>query len=61
MIAIFRLLVQKESFKPVDFELFELLGGHAATALYVSRLLNIPMSHCSACPVKVVSVVPAAS
>ncbi len=41
VIAILRLLVQKQGFKSVDFELFELLGGHAATALYVSRLYGV--------------------
>ena len=39
-IALFRLLTQKESFAPVDFELFTLLAGHAATAIFSSRLFT---------------------
>ncbi len=39
-IGIHSLLGQKNGFDPVDFELFELLGGHAATALYVSKLYS---------------------
>ena len=38
VIAIYRLLQQKNRFSPVDFEIFTLLGGHAATALFSSRL-----------------------
>lgn len=38
VIAIYRLLQQKNRFSPVDFEIFSLLGGHAATALFSSRL-----------------------
>lgn len=38
VIGIYRLLAQKEAFHSVDLELFELLGGHAATALYVTKL-----------------------
>lgn len=41
VIAIIRLLAHKQEFKPVDFELFELLGGHAAAAMYVSRLYGV--------------------
>ncbi len=38
-IAIFRMLPQKTSgLEPLDYELFELLGTHAATALYCSGL-----------------------
>jgi len=40
VIGIFRLLSQKDAFHDVDLELFELLGGHAATALYVSKLYS---------------------
>jgi len=40
-IAIFRLLMQKDAFGAVDYELFELLGGHAATALYVTNLYSL--------------------
>ncbi len=38
VIAIFRLLPQKARLETVDFELFDLLGTHAATALYCTRL-----------------------
>lgn len=41
VIAIYQLLLQKQSFQPLDFELFELLGGHAATAMYVARLYGL--------------------
>ena len=41
VIAIHGLLRQKQSFKPVDLELFELLGGHAASALYVSSMYSV--------------------
>lgn len=37
MIAIFRLLPQKDGLAPVDLELFDLLASHAATALYCTR------------------------
>ena len=37
VIGIFRLLPQKDGFEPIDLELFELLGSHAATALYCTR------------------------
>ena len=38
VIAIYRLLDQKDRFTPSDFELFTLLAGHAATALFASKL-----------------------
>lgn len=38
VIVIYRLLVQKRSFAQVDYELFTLLAGHAATAIFSSRL-----------------------
>ncbi|MBN2385276.1 GAF domain-containing protein [bacterium] len=38
VLAIFKLLVQKDGFTPVDHELFSLLAGHAATALFSARL-----------------------
>ena len=38
LIVVYGLLPQKHELRPVDFELFELLGGHAATALCVSKL-----------------------
>lgn len=37
-IAIFQLLPQKTAYEPVDHALFELLGTHAAMALYFTRL-----------------------
>lgn len=40
VIVLFNLLQQKESFAPVDFELFTLLAGHAATAIFSSRLFT---------------------
>jgi GAF domain-containing protein len=39
-IAIYRLLQQKERFTPLDHELFTLLAGHAATAIFSSRLFG---------------------
>jgi len=38
VIAIYSLLEQKRSFSNVDYELFNLLAGHAATAVFASRL-----------------------
>jgi hypothetical protein len=38
VIAVFGLLVQKDDFEPVDYELFNLLASQAATALYASGL-----------------------
>jgi len=40
VIVIYKLLVQKESFSPVDYELFTMLAGHAATALFSSKLYS---------------------
>ena len=37
-IVIYSLLQQKQSFSPLDHELFTLLAGHAATAIFASRL-----------------------
>jgi nitrate/nitrite-specific signal transduction histidine kinase len=37
-LAVFRLLPQKSGLEAVDLELFNLLGTHAATALYLSKL-----------------------
>ena len=37
-LALFRLLPQKSGFEAIDYELFNLLATHAATALYLSRL-----------------------
>ena len=38
-VAIFRLLHHKPNLDPVDFELFKLLGSHAATALYCTSIV----------------------
>ncbi|UCF29847.1 MAG: GAF domain-containing protein [bacterium] len=38
VICLYRLLQQKEEFVAVDFELFTLLAGHAATAIFSARL-----------------------
>ncbi|MEW6570177.1 MAG: GAF domain-containing protein [Nitrospirota bacterium] len=38
VIAIYSLFIQKKSFTNVDYELFNLLAGHAATAIFSSRL-----------------------
>jgi GAF domain-containing protein len=38
VICVFGLLVQKDAFEPVDYELFHLLASQAATALYASGL-----------------------
>jgi transcriptional regulator with GAF, ATPase, and Fis domain len=40
VIAIYKLLEQKSRFADVDYELFTLLAGHAATAIFSSRLYS---------------------
>ena len=40
VIVIYQLLVQKDKFTNVDYELFSLLAGHAATAIFSSRLYS---------------------
>ncbi len=40
VIVIYKLLVQKQSFSNVDYELFTMLAGHAATALFSSKLYS---------------------
>ncbi len=40
VIVIYKLLVQKDEFTSVDYELFTLLAGHAATAVFSSRLYS---------------------
>jgi hypothetical protein len=40
-IAIYRLLAQKQGFSPLDHELFTLLAGHAATAIFAARLHSL--------------------
>ncbi len=39
-IAIYGLLEQKKEFTTLDIELFNLLGGHAATAIFGSKLYS---------------------
>jgi hypothetical protein len=39
-IAIFSLLQQKDGFSALDHELFNLLGGHAATAIFAAKLYS---------------------
>jgi len=38
VISIYSLFVQKDTFSNIDYELFSLLAGHAATAIFSSRL-----------------------
>lgn len=38
VIAIYSLLLQKNGFSNIDYELFNLLAGHAATAIFSSKL-----------------------
>ena len=38
VISIYSLFAQKDSFSNIDYELFNLLAGHAATAIFSSRL-----------------------
>lgn len=40
VIVIYKLLVQKPAFSNVDYELFSMLAGHAATALFSSKLYS---------------------
>jgi putative methionine-R-sulfoxide reductase with GAF domain len=40
VISINKLLVQKSAFTPTDFELFTLLAGHAATAIFSAKLYS---------------------
>jgi transcriptional regulator with GAF, ATPase, and Fis domain len=40
LIVIYKLLIQKKTFAPVDYELFTLLAGHAATAIFSSKLYS---------------------
>ncbi len=40
LIAIYRLLQQKDAFTAVDYELFSLLAAHAATAIFSSKLYS---------------------
>lgn len=40
VIGIYKLLIQKKTFAQVDYELFTLLAGHAATAIFSSRIYS---------------------
>ncbi len=40
VIAIYKLLLQKERFTDLDYELFTLLAGHAATAIFSAKLYS---------------------
>ena len=40
VIAVYRLLKQKDAFTAVDYELFALLAAHAATAIFSSKLYS---------------------
>lgn len=40
IIAIYKLLLQKEKFNDLDYELFTLLAGHAATAIFSAKLYS---------------------
>lgn len=40
VISIYKLLVQKDAFTAVDYELFSLLAAHAATAIFSSKLYS---------------------
>jgi len=40
VIVIYKLLTQKDSFSAVDYELFSLLAGHAATAIFSAKLYS---------------------
>jgi hypothetical protein len=41
VIALFSLLQQKSGLEPVDYELFDLLASHGATALWCTRLAPV--------------------
>ena len=41
VIIIYKLLIQKEGFQSLDYELVELLGKHAASALYSAKIHTI--------------------
>lgn len=40
VISVYRLFAQKEGFAPLDYELFDMLAGHAATAIFSSKLYS---------------------
>ncbi|MEM7248216.1 MAG: GAF domain-containing protein [Acidobacteriota bacterium] len=39
-ISVYELLPQKEDFAPVDYELFNMLAGHASTAIFSAKLYS---------------------
>ena len=39
-IAVYSLLTQKDGFSALDHELFNMLGGHAATAIFAAKLYS---------------------
>ena len=39
-IVVYKLLIQKQAFSNVDYELFSMLAGHAATAIFSSKLYS---------------------
>ena len=39
-IAVYGLLAQKDGFSALDHELFNMLGGHAATAIFAAKLYS---------------------
>lgn len=40
VIVIYKLLTQKDAFRDVDYELFTLLAGHAATSIFAAKLYS---------------------
>jgi hypothetical protein len=40
LLVIYKLLIQKKAFKNIDYELFNLLASHAATAIYSANLYS---------------------
>ncbi len=40
VLAIHKLFIQKDGFEPIDMELFDLLGGHASTALMAAQMYS---------------------
>ncbi len=47
VIAIYRFLCQKDGVEALDLELFELLGSHAATAIYAASLYYVSERKCA--------------
>ena len=40
VIGVYGLFVQKDGFAEVDYDLFDMLAGHAATAVFSSRMYS---------------------